>query len=85
MKPLYVRYALLASLGLMTGCSVGPDYHQPAPVALPMDWHWKKAEPQDELAKGPWWEIFHDSELNQLEEQAQAQNQDLKMRRGQGR
>ena len=62
-----------------TACSVGPNYHQPAPVALPMDWHWKKAEPRDDLAKGPWWELFHDSELNHLEETAVAQNQDLKV------
>jgi multidrug efflux system outer membrane protein len=65
-------------LVLLTGCSVGPNYHQPAPVALPMDWHWKKAEPRDDLAKGPWWELFHDPDLSRLEELAVAQNQDLK-------
>ena len=56
------------SAALLAGCSVGPDYHQPAPVPLPMDWHWKKAEPKDDVAKGPWWELFHDSELNRLVE-----------------
>jgi multidrug efflux system outer membrane protein len=66
------------SAAFLTACSVGPDYHQPAPVALPADWHWKKAEPRDELAKGSWWEMFHDQKLNQLEEMAVAQNQDLK-------
>jgi multidrug efflux system outer membrane protein len=78
MKTRLLNYALFTSLAL-TGCSVGPDYHQPAPVALPMDWHWQKAEPQDDLAKGPWWELFHDPELNRLEENAVSQNQDLKV------
>jgi multidrug efflux system outer membrane protein len=69
---------LLFCATLLAGCSVGPNYHRPEAVALPMDWHWKKAEPRDDLAKGPWWEIFHDAGLNRLEEQAVAQNQDLK-------
>ena len=79
MRPPSVRNSVFLSAVLLTGCSVGPDYKQPEPVALPMDWHWKKAEPRDELAKGPWWELFRDPELNRLEEQAVAQNQDLKV------
>jgi len=71
-------YFLIAGV-LLTGCSVGPNYHQPAPVALPMDWHWKKAEPSDDVAKGPWWKLFHDVKLNELEAEAEAQNQDLKV------
>jgi multidrug efflux system outer membrane protein len=73
-----IRYGLGAVAALLAGCTVGPDYQRPAPVALPMDWHWKKAEPRDDLAKGPWWELFHDPELNRLEDMAVAQNQDLK-------
>ena len=79
MKTRISTFVLLSGVALLTGCSVGPNYHQPAPVALPMDWHWKKAEPQDDLAKGPWWELFHDPQLNQLEALAVAQNQDLKV------
>jgi multidrug efflux system outer membrane protein len=78
MKPNSLHRMFLIAGAALTGCSVGPNYHQPAPVALPMDWHWKKAEPRDDLAKGLWWELFHDPELNQLEEQAISQNQDLK-------
>jgi multidrug efflux system outer membrane protein len=78
MKPNLLHCAFFIAGAALAGCSVGPNYHQPAPVALPMDWHWKKAEPKDDLAKGPWWELFRDSELNQLEEQAISQNQDLK-------
>jgi multidrug efflux system outer membrane protein len=68
----------LACIVLLTGCSVGPNYERPAAVALPADYHWKKAEPRDDIPKGPWWEIFHDDELNQLEALAAAQNEDLK-------
>jgi multidrug efflux system outer membrane protein len=71
------KAAPLIILGLLTGCSVGPDYHRPAPVALPMDWHWKQAQPRDDLAKGPWWEVFGDPELDRLETLAVAQNQNL--------
>lgn len=78
MKPTRFACAALGGAIFLTGCSVGPDYHQPAPVALPADWHWKKAEPRDDVAKGPWWEMFHDPELNRLEQTAVAQNQDLK-------
>ena len=67
----------LASIGLLAGCTVGPDYQRPPPVALPMDYHWKQAQPHDQLAKGPWWELFGDPELNQLETLASAQNQNL--------
>ena len=74
----FLPYTVLGGLALLTGCSVGPNYHQPQPVALPMDWHWKKAQPQDDVTKGSWWELFHDSELNHLEEIAAAKNQDLK-------
>jgi multidrug efflux system outer membrane protein len=77
MKHFFLRTLLPGTVLLLAGCTVGPDYHRPAPVSLPMDWHWKKAEPQDDLAKGPWWELFGDPELNRLEALAAAQNQDL--------
>jgi multidrug efflux system outer membrane protein len=78
MKKLLAPLACVTALTLLTGCSVGPNYQRPAAVALPMDWHWKKAEPNDQLPKGHWWELFHDAELNHLEEVAATQNQDLK-------
>jgi multidrug efflux system outer membrane protein len=79
MKIPFLSATMIAVAILLAGCSVGPNYHQPSPVALPADWHWKKAEPSDDIAKGQWWEIFHDSELNELEQEAVAQNQDLKV------
>jgi hypothetical protein len=30
---------------------------------------WKAAQPNDQIARGKWWEIFQDPQLNALEEQ----------------
>jgi len=64
------------------GCTVGPNYHRPvAPV--PAKWEvtepWREAEPKDEIPKTAWWTVFHDDELNGLEEQLLAANQTLKV------
>ena len=67
------------AVALLAGCSVGPNYKRPAPAApLPPDWHWQAAQPRDDLPKGPWWRLFHDDELDQLEAAAMTQNQDAK-------
>ncbi len=39
---------------------------------------WKQAQPADDAHRGQWWTIFGDPQLNALEEQAAAANQDLK-------
>jgi multidrug efflux system outer membrane protein len=39
---------------------------------------WKEAQPADDAHRGEWWTIFGDAQLNALEEQAAAANQDLK-------
>ena len=67
---------------LLCGCTVGPRYAKPtvpAPPAykeVPLDW--KMAEPSDHIAKGKWWEIFQDPQLNALEEQVNVSNENLK-------
>jgi multidrug efflux system outer membrane protein len=62
------------------GCAVGPKYQRPA-VATPPAWKteapWREAAPKDAIPKGPWWEIFHDDELNRYEQQLLAKNQSL--------
>lgn len=68
----------MAPLALvLAGCSVGPDYHLPVMADLPTDWHWRKANPSDEVPKGEWWKIFRDSQLDDLEAQAFGNNTDL--------
>ena len=77
------RRLLLAATGVLllsAGCSVGPDYVRPptaAPEAYKENAGWKVAQPRDELPRGRWWEIYHDPQLNALEEQVNISNQNL--------
>jgi NodT family efflux transporter outer membrane factor (OMF) lipoprotein len=72
--------AVLGALILFSGCTVGPDYVRPATVA-PEAYKemsgWKVAEPGAEIARGSWWEIYHDPQLNAFEEQVNISNQDI--------
>lgn len=73
--------AVTASIALLTGCSVGPDYVQPSvpqAAAYKESGPWKKADPRDDISKGDWYAVFHDSKLNELEGEAQASNQTLR-------
>src|SRR5437660_11064404 len=58
-----------------------PKYKKPD-VATPQTWQspvpWQTANPLDSLAKNAWWKIFGDSELDQYEERAMANNQSLR-------
>lgn len=74
-------FALTLCCLTMAGCALGPDYQKPAMDLSPAYKNtglWKKAVPQDHLGKGNWWEMFGDSVLNDLEEQAGAANQELR-------
>jgi NodT family efflux transporter outer membrane factor (OMF) lipoprotein len=73
--------ALLASMLVLSGCAVGPDYVKPdvqVPAAFKEQQGWKTAQPQDELPRGKWWEIFGDAELNKLVEQVEVSNQNIR-------
>jgi multidrug efflux system outer membrane protein len=74
--------ATTAAALLLAGCAMGPNYKRPE-VETPAQYKeqtgpWKKAAPQDAIAKGAWWEIFHDSFLSDLERAAETNNQSLK-------
>jgi NodT family efflux transporter outer membrane factor (OMF) lipoprotein len=72
--------AALVATVLLSGCAVGPKY-QRAQVQTPPAWKtegpWREVAPKDAIPKGPWWEIFHDEELNRYEQQLLAANQSL--------
>ena len=77
-----VRWICVAGALAVTGsCAVGPDYHRPKVAAVP-DYKeagdWKPSEPSDALARGPWWEIYNDKELNQLEVRIDISNENVK-------
>ncbi len=82
---------LLASLLLLSGCTVGPNYHQPTSATAPAfkesavvpppdlpGGGWKQVTPNDSAIRPNWWEIYQDPQLNKLEEQVAVSNQTLK-------
>ena len=75
---------VLAGAGLLflAGCAVGPRYSRPStpvpPAFKEVPEGWKQAQPSDQVLRGKWWEIFHDPQLNALEEQINVSNQTLK-------
>ncbi|HWZ12325.1 MAG TPA: efflux transporter outer membrane subunit [Acidobacteriaceae bacterium] len=75
--------ALLAVAALQfSGCTVGPNYHQPAvqaPPAYKEVGNWKPAQPNDQNLGGAWWTIFQDPQLDALELQIDVSNQNLKV------
>jgi len=94
------RTAAIASLAgallILSACTVGPKYSRPtvpvpdaykelAPRASEPPNGWKTAQPQDQVLRGNWWELFNDPELNLLEERIDVSNQNLKMAEAQFR
>lgn len=70
--------ALCASGLLLSGCTVGPNYRRPAVPTPPA---FQEPAPAGDAATAPspaaWWEVFHDSKLNELEAQAEKANRDI--------
>ncbi len=74
-----LRIHFLWLVFLIGACTVGPDFEKPdVAEQVPAHWRWQKASPRDDQAKGDWWKVFRDSELNRLEDRALANNQTLK-------
>lgn len=78
----------LIALAFLAGCSLAPMLEQPE-VDVPAQYkalgpdeprgEWKPAEPADAVPRGEWWKVFNDPALNELEAQAIAANQTLKI------
>jgi NodT family efflux transporter outer membrane factor (OMF) lipoprotein len=80
--------AVAGMLSLLSACaSVGPNYVKPAPLSpqakatIPPSYNemdgWRIAQPNDNVLRGNWWEIYANPELNALEEQVAAANQNI--------
>ena len=66
---------------LLASCAVGPDYRRPAidaAAAYKETQDWKPSEPSDALNRGPWWRIFNDAALSDLEAQIDISNENVK-------
>ncbi len=75
-------WAALALMLCVTGCTVGPNYHQPSAPTTPEFKSvagWQPAQPADQQIRGHWWEVYGDSELDSLEEKVSVSNQSLKV------
>ena len=77
------RLFLLApaiSIALLSGCAIGPDYQRPqtaAPLEFKQAAGWTQANPSDSLARGAWWELYGDQQLNALVEKLNSANQSV--------
>ena len=72
------RFAALLCLGLLAGCTVGPDYSAPS-MALPAHFSAQTARQVStaETDIAAWWNAFNDPTLSQLVNLALQQNLDL--------
>lgn len=70
--------SLSLSVLMLSACAIGPDYQRPA-VAEPAQYKqadgWRQATPSDSLARGAWWELYGDQQLNGLVEKLNSANQ----------
>jgi NodT family efflux transporter outer membrane factor (OMF) lipoprotein len=75
------RLSLAGLLALAGACAVGPDYERPK-MDTTADFKeagdWKPSEPNDAFNRGPWWEIYKDDALNQLEVRIDISNENVK-------
>jgi NodT family efflux transporter outer membrane factor (OMF) lipoprotein len=74
------RSLLSATLIILTGCSVGPDFHSPD-AQLPNAWQ-RTAQPVESITvshpiEKAWWTQFNDTLLTSLVERAASSNMDL--------
>jgi outer membrane protein, multidrug efflux system len=76
--PHYICFVLTAAL-LVSGCAVGPNFMRPV-VSTPDNFRSAptSAEPSS-FADLPWWLLFHDERLQDLIQQALANNYDLRI------
>ena len=67
---------------LLAGCAVGPRYSRPTTAVPPaykeLPPGFKPAQPNDQIARGKWWEMYRDPQLNSLEAKINVSNQTLK-------
>jgi NodT family efflux transporter outer membrane factor (OMF) lipoprotein len=80
--------AFSCCLLFLSGCTVGPKYVRPSmqapgaykeltPEQLKDTDGWKVAQPQDDVIRDNWWEVFNDAQLNSLEQQVNISNQNV--------
>jgi NodT family efflux transporter outer membrane factor (OMF) lipoprotein len=74
------RFAIVVAV-LASACATGPKYvrpETPVPPAFKEAGDWKPAQPADEAARGAWWEVLQDPQLNELEARIDVSNNTLR-------
>jgi len=82
---LLLRSVPLAIVIALAGCSLAPAYKVPiVPVAASYQDAsdnsrslWQTAQPSDQLPRDQWWQIYHDAQLDQLQQRLLANNADI--------
>lgn len=76
------RGSRLVSAGLcvamLSACTLSPDYHRPeisTPAQFKQAEGWTQANPSDAVARGAWWELYGDKQLDALVEELNRSNQ----------
>ncbi|WP_332763255.1 efflux transporter outer membrane subunit [Pseudomonas koreensis] len=70
--------SLSLCVALLSACAVGPDYQRPQTAEIAQYKEaagWTQANPSDALARGAWWELYGDQQLNGLIERLNSSNQ----------
>jgi outer membrane protein, multidrug efflux system len=76
----YRAMVVLIAAGFVSSCTLGPNYHRPA-VQIPQNFRAPDPLPApqaESLADLKWWEVFKDTELQELVGTALQQNYDLR-------
>src|SRR5580698_2892656 len=63
---------------LLPGCAVGPNYKRPA-VNTPETFRGETPLSTNSFADLPWWQVFHDEQLQSLIREALTNNYDLRI------
>ncbi len=83
-----MKAAVLLLAGLMSACSVGPDYKRPQ-VEVPADFKeagpWKPAKLSADFDHGRWWTLYQDPRLDALQAQVEVSNQNIRIAEAQFR
>jgi len=78
--------AVVAGSVFLSSCDLAPKYAKPVvptpptyktPEGVTQTEDWTQAQPEDTAARGKWWEVFNNPQLNSLEEQVNVSNQNI--------
>jgi NodT family efflux transporter outer membrane factor (OMF) lipoprotein len=77
-----VRATIVLAVGALSACSFAPTYRRPESAPPAIVYHeageWQQAQPLDQEARGAWWMLFGDPQLDALEAKVGSANQNLR-------